>query len=278
MGLRFRKRIKIAKGLYINIGSKGISSISAGIPGATINTKGHARLSLPGSGLYYQTNLLSRSIKLKENTQSQVESKVTTGNNNPIRLNINTLPINFNSLDEIATYLMENHFYGDIPPFKLSFLRIISYIIIGLLVASLVTTLGNFISPGIAIIVAIVAIFLYHQFWAKPRYLKKRTEKIKAEALQCHADINAELHTLYEQYPSVDTVAKILLKHLWIGETKEQLIASLGEPDKQNTTVKSSKTIENLYFNPLNGRSYEVKVTLENGLVSTWTVNQLASN
>ncbi|GHA02938.1 hypothetical protein DC083_09620 [Ignatzschineria ureiclastica] len=273
MGLRFRKRIKLAKGLYINIGSKGISSISAGIPGATINTKGHTRLSLPGSGLYYQTNLLSHASKSTRKIETATNRDSNT--NNTYRLNINTLPIDFNSLEEISAYLMENHYHGDIPPLKLSGLRVTIYVIITLLISAFATT-NSMISPGVALIGAILLLTLYHQLWAKPHHLKKATEKIKAEALKCHADINEDLEALYAQYPSVDTVAKILFKHLWIGETKAQLIASLGEPDKENTTVKATKTIENLYFNPLNGRSYEVKVTLENGLISTWTVNNLA--
>ncbi|WP_051396292.1 DUF4236 domain-containing protein [Ignatzschineria larvae DSM 13226] len=268
MGLRFRKRIKLAKGLYINIGSKGISSISAGIPGATINTKGHTRLSLPGTGLYYQTNLLSHASK----STRQIRAATNGKSSNSYRLNINTLPIDFNSLEEIASYLMQNHYHGDIPPLKLSGLRITIYIIIALFLSVLAST-NNIITPGMALIGAIILLTLYHQLWAKPQHLKKVTERIKTDALQCHADINDELEALYAQYPSVDTVAKILFKHLWIGETKAQLIASLGEPDKENTTVKATKTIENLYFNPLNGRSYEVKVTLENGLVSTWRVN-----
>ncbi len=270
MGLRFRKRIKLAKGLYINIGSKGVSSISAGLPGATINTKGHTRLSLLGTGLYYQTNLLSHASKSTHKIETTTNRDSNT--NNTYRLNINTLPIDFNSLEEISAYLMENHYHGDIPPLKLSGLRITAYVIITLLISALATT-SNIISPGIALIGAIILLTLYHQLWAKPQHYKKATEKIKADALQCHADINTELTTLYEQYPSVNTVSKILFKHLWIGETKAQLIASLGEPDKENTTVKATKTIENLYFNPLNGRSYEVKVTLENGLVSTWKAN-----
>lgn len=52
--MRFRKSIKIAKGLRINIGSKGISSVSVGGKGLTLNAskKGvRATASIPGSGL-----------------------------------------------------------------------------------------------------------------------------------------------------------------------------------------------------------------------------------
>lgn len=57
MGFRFRKRIRLAKGLYWNIGKKG-SSLSIGGRGATMNlSKKGVRdtFSVPGSGLSYQT-------------------------------------------------------------------------------------------------------------------------------------------------------------------------------------------------------------------------------
>ncbi len=271
MGLRFRKRIKLTKGVYINVGSKGFSSLSVGVPGATINTKGHTRLSLPGSGLYYQTNLLSAGKSSHQTTHTDHNAP----NTEKPRLNINTLPVDFDSLEDISAYLMENYYHSDIVPLRLSGIRLAGYIFVGFLL-TLLATGTELIPPLLAFGGVVLILTLYHQLWAKPQHLKKATEKIKAEALQCHTDLNQELQALYAQYPSVDTVAKILLKHLWIGETKAQLIASLGAPDKENSTVKATKTIENLYFNPLNGRSYEVKVTLDDGLVSSWTVNNHA--
>jgi hypothetical protein len=57
MGFRFRKRIRLAKGVYWNLGKKG-SSLSIGGRGATVNVskKGvRDTLSVPGTGLSYQT-------------------------------------------------------------------------------------------------------------------------------------------------------------------------------------------------------------------------------
>lgn len=56
MGLRFRKRIKICKGLSFNINKDSIG-LSVGTKGAryTINSKGRktASVGIPGTGLYY---------------------------------------------------------------------------------------------------------------------------------------------------------------------------------------------------------------------------------
>lgn len=53
--LRFRKRIKIAPGLHINIGERGVSA-SVGRPGATVNIgqRGvRTTVGLPGTGISY---------------------------------------------------------------------------------------------------------------------------------------------------------------------------------------------------------------------------------
>ncbi len=55
MGFRFRKRIRLAKGVYINLSKKG-GSLSVGGRGATMNvSKGGVRdaSSVPGTGLSY---------------------------------------------------------------------------------------------------------------------------------------------------------------------------------------------------------------------------------
>lgn len=56
MGLRFRKRLKIAPGLYLNVSSGG-TSWSVGVPGATLNFGGRngarATVGIPGSGISY---------------------------------------------------------------------------------------------------------------------------------------------------------------------------------------------------------------------------------
>lgn len=71
MGLKFRKRIKIAPGIYINISKSGVST-SIGGKGATINIgkKGtKATLGIPGTGLSYSTKMTDGKRKQKTKTQ-----------------------------------------------------------------------------------------------------------------------------------------------------------------------------------------------------------------
>lgn len=75
MGFKFRKRIKIAPGININLSKSGIST-SIGKPGATINIgkKGvKATVGVPGSGFSYSQNLS------KSSSQGQVSSPKKPG-------------------------------------------------------------------------------------------------------------------------------------------------------------------------------------------------------
>lgn len=59
MGFRFRKKVKIAPGIDLNLSKKGISSTSIGKKGATFNLskKGIKQtIGLPGTGLSFQTD------------------------------------------------------------------------------------------------------------------------------------------------------------------------------------------------------------------------------
>ncbi|MDE1487658.1 DUF4236 domain-containing protein [Xenorhabdus bovienii] len=69
MALKFRKRIKIAPGVYINVSKSGIST-SIGGKGATINigkngTK--ATVGIPGTGLSYSTKLSGKKEASQQN-------------------------------------------------------------------------------------------------------------------------------------------------------------------------------------------------------------------
>ena len=60
MALRFRKRIKIMPGVYLNLGKTGVST-SRGGPGATINLKPgrkpRATVGIPGTGISYSETI-----------------------------------------------------------------------------------------------------------------------------------------------------------------------------------------------------------------------------
>src|SRR5208282_5321969 len=62
MGFRYRKSLRIARGMRLNLTGRGISSFSVGRPGSTLNfgQKGvRGTVGIPGSGLSYSSRLSS---------------------------------------------------------------------------------------------------------------------------------------------------------------------------------------------------------------------------
>ncbi len=58
MPFRFRRRVRLAKGVYVNLGKRGITSMSVGRRGTTmnVNRKGtRETYGIPGTGMSYQT-------------------------------------------------------------------------------------------------------------------------------------------------------------------------------------------------------------------------------
>ena len=81
MALRFNKRIKIAPGIKINVGSKGITSTTIGGRGASINVgkKGsHLNAGLPGTGISTRTKLSGAKSAARKQVIPPVDSKPTT--------------------------------------------------------------------------------------------------------------------------------------------------------------------------------------------------------
>ena len=67
MGVRFNKRIKIAKGVSLNLSKRGIST-SVKVGKSTINSRGRVTTNL-GNGLSYQTSLTPKKRKIKRGNE-----------------------------------------------------------------------------------------------------------------------------------------------------------------------------------------------------------------
>lgn len=60
MALRFNRRIKIAPGIKVNVGLKGVSSATVGRRGASVNLgkkDAHLNIGVPGTGLSTRTKV-----------------------------------------------------------------------------------------------------------------------------------------------------------------------------------------------------------------------------
>ena len=83
MAFKFRKRVKILPGVHVNLGKKGVSSVSIGKRGASLNigkngVKG--TIGLNGSGLSYTSSLSNKATK-NESALSERETEPHKENN-----------------------------------------------------------------------------------------------------------------------------------------------------------------------------------------------------
>ncbi|XDZ50200.1 DUF4236 domain-containing protein [Neisseriaceae bacterium CLB008] len=84
MGFRFRKSIKLGKGLKLNLGKKGFTSVTIGGRGASVNIgkRGtHLNTGIPGTGLSYRTKLSGNKGRAmasgSRNTRASVSNELT---------------------------------------------------------------------------------------------------------------------------------------------------------------------------------------------------------
>lgn len=99
MSFRFRKSIKLAPGVRINLTKKGVSSLSVGKRGATVNVgkKGtRGTVGIPGSGLSY-SSYKSHSESKRQPPQALSQNNNTTRPPPPSAYNIDA---NANSATE----------------------------------------------------------------------------------------------------------------------------------------------------------------------------------
>ena len=78
MGLRYRKQIKVAPGLKLNVSKSGIST-SVGKRGATMNFSSRgtkATVGIPGSGISYSKQLTSKSNKQHGSNPKDLEKQI----------------------------------------------------------------------------------------------------------------------------------------------------------------------------------------------------------
>ncbi len=66
-----------------------------------------------------------------------------------------------------------------------------------------------------------------------------------------------------------DAAARIIAKTIWQGATAEMVVEALGRPEDVSEKVLK-RFIRHVYMYGKRGRSYALKITLENGVVVGW--------
>lgn len=117
----------------------------------------------------------------------------------------------------------------------------------------------------ILVVIGIIAIAAIAQHKSQ----KEREGKLLAEA---HALLEERNTNIRNKYPDPEVHNKIINQEIWMGETKEMVIDSLGKPQDIDTKVTKTKTVEVIKYNRAGANRYNTKITIENGLVAGWDV------
>lgn len=131
-------------------------------------------------------------------------------------------------------------------------------IAVGLLITSIVWLFQGKVLLAI-LPIAIIAIAFYGMIHADKRDQKKQKEE--------------KLKRLTDKYSSEEIAKKIVNQEIWQGQSKEQLVESLGDPEAVDEKVLKTKKKEIFKYQRQGQNRFGVKITLENDQVVGWHVN-----
>lgn len=80
----------------------------------------------------------------------------------------------------------------------------------------------------------------------------------------------AKRKRLFEIYKDLVLVEKLMEGTYWVGQTKRELIDSLGIPKDISEKVLKTKTKEIYKYYKTGNNRYDLKITLENNVVIGW--------
>jgi hypothetical protein len=78
---------------------------------------------------------------------------------------------------------------------------------------------------------------------------------------------------LMEKYGDEELVNRLMRKEIWEGQTSEQLVDSLGDPQEKDTTAYKTKTKDTWKYQRMGRGQYRLRVIVENGSVVGWKQN-----
>lgn len=84
------------------------------------------------------------------------------------------------------------------------------------------------------------------------------------------ASKKARRNELMRKYDNAQLVEAIMSRSFWQGQTKDQLVDSLGNPQDIDEKVLKTKTKEIWKYDHLGGNRYGLRITIENDEVVGW--------
>ena len=80
----------------------------------------------------------------------------------------------------------------------------------------------------------------------------------------------ARKERIYQKYGHTEIAEKIINQMIWIGQTSEQLLDSLGNPIDIDENVLKTKRKEIWKYHQKSANRFGLKIRVENGIVVGW--------
>lgn len=97
-----------------------------------------------------------------------------------------------------------------------------------------------------------------------------RIRKERREQEEYERRLQERFNYLIDKYGDAQIAQWIMDKTFWVGETKEQLLESLGRPEKIDDKVLKAKRVQTWRYHKISKRSFGLSITLENDVVVGW--------
>jgi uncharacterized protein DUF4236 len=233
VGFRFRRTIKLGKGLRINLSKSGVS-LSAGRPGASLNigSRGAATtVGIPGTGLSYRSALLHLRSPGKR-TSRPAPSSASPGA----------------ALGCLGA----------------------SVVLLGLLLLLSGVSTWALLLLGLGALLFLLQIRASKRAAAFRSAEEERTRQLAALLLLLQRRAEAQRRASLVARFGEEACSRILARDVWLGQTEEQLREALGEPVDIDEKVMKTKRREVWKYDQTGASRFKTRVILEGGLVAGW--------
>lgn len=232
MGFRFYKSIRLGKGVRLNLSKSGLSVSARGLGGSiNVGSRGvSSSVGIPGTGLSYRARM---------------------------------------GTSRAASYPASSGWSGD--PAVSGLIGSLGAI---LALVGVVLLLTGVTGPGVSLgIVGVMLLVL-------ARLTAQAAAEVERQAVGASHTSTSASSSTHRQGPvcsadlvngSADTVAsRIARRELWLGQTEEQVRASLGEPVDIDEKVMKTRKRQVWKYDQKGANRFATRITLENGIVTGW--------
>jgi|SRR6185295_18957499 len=123
------------------------------------------------------------------------------------------------------------------------------------------------------VIVGLTALIIVIVLWTKGRNRKRRAaeqeERVRLLAIQAENDAATRRAAILDKYDA-ETAKRILSGQIWQGMTAEQLQDAVGRPEAVDQVVTKRTNKEIWKYWQQTATRYDLRVTLERGVVVGW--------